>query len=34
VAFDGCTSIKVPDTDRNRAWLGKMKAALGYPALG
>jgi hypothetical protein len=36
VAFDGCTSIKVPDTARNRAWLGKMKAALGvtgYPAL-
>ena len=29
VAFDGCTSIKVPDTPRNRAWLGKMKAALG-----
>jgi hypothetical protein len=37
VAFDGCTSIKVPDTGRNRAWLGKMKAALGvtgYPAVG
>ena len=36
VAFDGCTSIKVPDTSRNRAWLGKMKAALGvtgYPAI-
>jgi hypothetical protein len=36
VAFDGCTSIKVPDTARNRSWLGKMKAALGvtgYPAL-
>jgi hypothetical protein len=35
VAFDGCTSIKVPDTARNRGWLGKMKAALGvtgYPA--
>jgi Insertion element 4 transposase N-terminal len=27
VAFDGCTSIKVPDTGRNRSWLGKMKAA-------
>src|SRR5262249_27239332 len=23
VAFDGCTSIKVPDTDRNRGWLGE-----------
>jgi hypothetical protein len=36
VAFDGCTSIKVPDTPRNRAWLGKMKAArgvTGYPAV-
>ena len=36
VAFDGCTSIKVADTERNRCWLGKMKAALGttgYPAL-
>jgi len=36
VAFDGCTSIKVPDTQANRGWLGKMKAALGvtgYPAV-
>ena len=36
VAFDGCTSIKVPDTEANRGWLGKMKAALGvtgYPAV-
>jgi hypothetical protein len=36
VAFDGWTSVKVPDTKRNRAWLGKMKAALGvtgYPAV-
>ncbi len=36
VAFDGCTSIKVPDTGPNRSWLGKMKAALGvtgYPAI-
>ena len=36
VAFDGCTSIKVPDTARNQAWLGKMKASLGvtgYPAV-
>src|SRR3974377_1180795 len=28
-AFDGCKSLKVPDTPRNRAWLGKMKASLG-----
>ena len=36
VAFDGCRSLKVPDTPRNRAWLGKMKAALGetgYPVI-
>jgi hypothetical protein len=36
VAFGGCTSIKAPDTPRNRGWLGKMKAALGvtgYPAV-
>jgi transposase IS4-like protein/DDE family transposase len=36
VAFDGCCSIKVPDTARNRAWLGKLKAVrgvTGYPAV-
>lgn len=36
VAFDGCRTIKVPDTERNRAWLGKMNAALGvtgYPVI-
>jgi hypothetical protein len=36
VAFDGCRSVKVPDTARNRAWLGKMKAAAGvtgYPVI-
>jgi hypothetical protein len=36
VAFDGCRTIKVPDTPRNRAWLGKMNAALGvtgYPVI-
>ena len=38
VAFDGCRSLKVPDTPRNRAWLGKMNAAArgdrlpGHPA--
>jgi hypothetical protein len=34
VAFDGCTSIKAPDSVRNVGWLGKAKAALGvtgYP---
>ena len=36
VAFDGCVSFKVPDTDRNRCWLGKLNAALGttgYPVV-
>jgi hypothetical protein len=36
VAFDGCRSIKVPDTARNRSWLGKLKASLGetgYPVI-
>ena len=36
VASGGCASIRVPDTKRNRAWLGKPKAALGvtgYPAI-
>jgi Insertion element 4 transposase N-terminal/Transposase DDE domain len=36
VAYDGCVSIKVADTDRNRSWLGKLKASLGitgYPVV-
>ncbi len=36
VAFDGCKSVKVPDTERNRGWLGKLKASLGetgYPVI-
>jgi Insertion element 4 transposase N-terminal/Transposase DDE domain len=36
VAFDGCRSIRVPDSARNRAWLGKMNAAFGeagYPLI-
>jgi hypothetical protein len=36
VSFDGCRTVKVPDTPRNRAWLGKMNAALGetgYPVI-
>ncbi len=36
VAFDGCRSLKVPDTGRNRGWLGKMQASLGetgYPVI-
>lgn len=36
VAFDGCRSIKVPDTAGNRGWLGKLNASLGetgYPVI-
>lgn len=36
VAFDGLNSIKVPDTDRNRGWLGRIRYQLafaGYPAV-
>ena len=36
VAFDGCVSFKVADTDRYRSWLGKLKASLGvtgYPVV-
>ncbi len=29
VAFDGLNSLEVPDTDRNRAWLGKIRHRLG-----
>ena len=30
VAFDGCNSIKVPDTDRNRSWLGRIRYRMGF----
>jgi Insertion element 4 transposase N-terminal/Transposase DDE domain len=36
VAFDGLNSVKVPDSDRNRSWLGKKMTQLGiagYPAM-
>jgi hypothetical protein len=36
VSFDGCISIKVADSDRNRGWLGKLRAAVGvtgYPVV-
>jgi hypothetical protein len=32
VSFDGCTSQKVPDSPRNRGWLGKDSKA-GFPRL-
>ena len=36
VTFDGCRSVKVPDTPGNRGWLGKINAApgmTGYPVI-
>ena len=36
VAFDGCNSVHIPDTDRNRRWIGKLRYRMGlagYPAL-
>ena len=36
MAFDGLNSVKVPDSDRNRSWLGKTVTRLGlagYPAM-
>jgi hypothetical protein len=36
VAFDGCNSLKVPDTSRNRWWLGRIRYRMGfagYPTL-
>jgi hypothetical protein len=36
VAFDGCSSLKAPDAERNRSWLGKIRNQFGwagYPTL-
>jgi hypothetical protein len=36
VAFDGLNSLKVPDTDRNRSWMGRIRYRMGfagYPTL-
>ena len=36
VALDGLNSVKVPDSDRNRSWMGKTITTLGlagYPAM-
>jgi hypothetical protein len=30
VAFDGCNSLKVPDTDANRCWLGRIRYRMGF----
>ena len=32
VSFDGCNSLRVPDSERNRAWLGRTSHH-GYPML-
>ena len=32
VAFDGCSSLKVPDDDRNRGCLGRSSIGWGWPA--
>ena len=36
VAFDGFNSLKVPDTGRNRSWMGRIRYRMGfagYPTL-
>jgi hypothetical protein len=36
VAFDGCNSLKIPDTARNQSWIGKIRYRMGlagYPTL-
>src|SRR3954452_9667870 len=36
VAFDGCNSLRVPDTKANRSWLGRIRYRMGfagYPTL-
>ena len=36
VAFDGCSSLRVPDTEGNRCWLGRIRYRMGfagYPTL-
>jgi hypothetical protein len=30
VAFDGCSSLRVPDTERNRSWLGRIRYRMGF----
>ena len=34
VSFDGLNSVKVPDSGRNRSWLGKTMTCLGWPVPG
>ena len=30
VAFDGCNSLRVPDTERNQCWLGRIRYRMGF----
>jgi Insertion element 4 transposase N-terminal len=30
VAFDGYNSLKVPDTDRNRSWIARIRYRMGW----
>jgi hypothetical protein len=30
VAFDGCNSLRVPDSERNRSWLGRIRYRMGF----
>ncbi len=30
VAFDGCNSLRVPDTEANRSWLGRIRYRMGF----
>src|SRR5262249_39772083 len=30
VAFGGCNSVKIPDTDRNRSWIGRIRCRLSW----
>ena len=33
VAFDGLNSLKIPDTDRNRSWIGKIRGRMGLAGI-
>jgi hypothetical protein len=33
VAFDGLNSLKVPDTDRNRSWIERIRYRMGLLAV-
>src|SRR5512144_1728355 len=30
VAFDGCSSLRAPDTEANRSWLGRIRYRMGF----